>query len=149
MTGFAGAIEDAWERTPCPILLIGMDTPQVSVADLEAAAMTLLAPGVDAVLGLADDGGYWVIGSRHPVPGMFTGVPMSTDRTAASQLHRLDDLGLRCSPVRGTARRGHHLRRPRGGRARSPLLLRRSPASLRLHRRGAESCLRPSSDRRS
>ena len=97
----AGAIEDAWERTPCPILLIGMDTPQVSVADLEAAATTLLAPSVDAVLGLADDGGYWVIGSRHPVPGMFTGVPMSTDRTAAAQLHRLEDLGLRCSLVRG------------------------------------------------
>jgi hypothetical protein len=97
----AGAIEDAWERTPCPILLIGMDTPQVSVADLEVAATALLAPGVDAVLGPADDGGYWIIGTRRPVPGMFAGVPMSTNRTAAAQLHQLDELGLRCSPVRG------------------------------------------------
>jgi uncharacterized protein len=97
----AGAIQDAWERTPCPILLIGMDTPQVSAADLELAAEDLLSPGVDAVLGPADDGGYWVIGTRHPVPGMFAGVPMSTDRTAVAQRHRLGDLGLRCSLVRG------------------------------------------------
>jgi hypothetical protein len=97
----AGALEDAWDRTPCPILLIGMDTPQVSVADLELAAAALVSPGVDAVLGPADDGGYWVIGTRHPVPAMFDGVPMSTDRTAAAQLHRLDALGLSWSLVRG------------------------------------------------
>lgn len=105
-TGFfgdrlAGAIEDAWERTASPILLIGMDTPQVSVADLELAAATLLSPGVDTVLGPADDGGYWLIGTRRPVPGMFAGVPMSTDRTAAEQLQRLGALGLSCSQVRG------------------------------------------------
>jgi hypothetical protein len=97
----AGAMEDAWERTPCPILLIGMDTPQVSVADLELAAAALLSPGVGTVLGPADDGGYWLIGARHPEPGMFAGVPMSTDHTAAAQLRRLGALGLRCSPVAG------------------------------------------------
>ena len=67
----AGAIDDAWERTECPMLLIGMDTPQVTVTDLERAAAALLSPGVDAVLGPADDGGYWLIGLRSPAPGVF------------------------------------------------------------------------------
>jgi hypothetical protein len=92
-----GAIVDAWERTDCPVLLIGMDTPQVSVADLEGAAAALLSPGVDAVLGPADDGGYWLIGTRRPVPGMFAEVPMSTDRTAFVQRERLASLGLSCT----------------------------------------------------
>jgi hypothetical protein len=71
------------------------------VADLELAAAALLSPGVATVLGPADDGGYWLIGARHPEPGMFAGVPMSTDHTAAAQLRRLGALGLRCSPVAG------------------------------------------------
>jgi len=96
-----GAIVDAWERTECPVLLIGMDTPQVSVAHLEGAAAALLSPGVGAVLGPADDGGYWLIGTRRPAPGMFAGVPMSTDRTASLQRKRLECLGLSCTLVNG------------------------------------------------
>ena len=95
----AGAIEDAWERTGCPVLLIGMDTPQVCVSDLESAAAALLSPGVDAVLGPADDGGYWLIGVRRPEPGMFADVPMSTDHTASDQLRRLEALGLACRVI--------------------------------------------------
>ncbi len=97
----AGAIDDAWERTGCPVLLIGMDTPQVTVSDLELAAAALLSPGFDAVLGPADDGGYWLIGVRRPQPGMFAGVPMSTDHTASDQLRRLEALGLACRVIHG------------------------------------------------
>ncbi len=96
-----GAIVDAWERTDRPVLLIGMDTPQVRVADLECAAAALLSPGVDTILGPADDGGYWLIGTRRPVPGMFAEVPMSTDRTAFFQRQRLDSLGLSCTQIHG------------------------------------------------
>ncbi len=92
-----GAIEDAWARNGLPVLLIGMDTPQLEVALLESAAQALLTPGVDASLGPAEDGGYWLLGTRRPVSGMFAGVPMSTDRTAQVQLARLGALALRCS----------------------------------------------------
>jgi rSAM/selenodomain-associated transferase 1 len=95
----AGALDDAWERNGCPILLIGMDTPQVSLSDLVSAAAALLSPGVDAVLGPAGDGGYWLIGVRRPEPGMFAHVPMSTDHTAADQLRRLEALGLTCRVI--------------------------------------------------
>jgi glycosyltransferase A (GT-A) superfamily protein (DUF2064 family) len=42
---------------------------------------------VDAVLGLALDGGWWAIGMRPPDSDVFRGVPMSAVETGASQ-HR-------------------------------------------------------------
>lgn len=48
---------------PGPALLIGSDVPDISGATL-ARAFALLGRA-DAVLGPADDGGYWSIGLRH------------------------------------------------------------------------------------
>lgn len=75
-------------------LLVGMDTPQLTVAALARATTALLADGVDAVLGPAPDGGYWSIGLRRPGPDVFAGVPMSAPSTGAAQLRRLQGLGL-------------------------------------------------------
>ena len=66
----------------------------------------LLSPGVDTVLGPADDGGYWLIGIRRPEPGMFADVPMSTDQTASDQLSG-SKLGLDLSGHPRTPGRGH------------------------------------------
>jgi rSAM/selenodomain-associated transferase 1 len=95
----AGAIEDAYAALPVPVLLVGMDTPQLQPDHLDEAANALLADGTDAVLGLAEDGGFWIIGSRRPVPGMFTDVPMSTALTGTRQRARLGSLGLRCTEL--------------------------------------------------
>jgi uncharacterized protein len=84
----------AFALVPGPALLIGMDTPQVTAPFLAHAAARLPS-GLDAVLGLAADGGFWCIGLREPDPRVFLGVPMSTAFTGAAQLHRLDQLGLR------------------------------------------------------
>ena len=85
-----GALDDVGG----PVLVIGMDTPQVAAPLLATAASALLAPGTDAVLGPAADGGYWLIGVRAPQPGLFTGVAMSVDTTAYEQRARLRALGL-------------------------------------------------------
>ena len=72
------------------VLLIGMDTPQVTPALLEVDWQ-----GADALLGLSEDGGFWVIGLRDADPlAVFAGIPMSTGRTGAEQLARLLELGL-------------------------------------------------------
>ncbi|HEX4754026.1 MAG TPA: TIGR04282 family arsenosugar biosynthesis glycosyltransferase [Solirubrobacterales bacterium] len=84
-----------FSRCQGPTLLIGMDTPQVSPWLLEEAASSLLAPGIDAVLGHAEDGGYWAIGLRRPDPRAFAGVPMSVAETGARQQEALCGLGLR------------------------------------------------------
>jgi glycosyltransferase A (GT-A) superfamily protein (DUF2064 family) len=52
-------------------------------------------PVADATLGLADDGGFWLLGLRRPDPRLVTGVPMSTPHTGAAQLARLAGAGLR------------------------------------------------------
>jgi rSAM/selenodomain-associated transferase 1 len=84
-----------FSRCAGPTLLIGMDTPQVDAWLLEGAIASLGAPGTDAVLGHAEDGGYWAIGLRRPDPRAFAGVPMSVAETGSRQEAALRRLGLR------------------------------------------------------
>lgn len=90
----AAAYDDAWSLAPAPLLLVGMDTPQVAPALLADAAGQLLADGTGAVLGLAGDGGWWALGLRRPDASLLLGVPMSTDGTGAAQRTRLAGAGL-------------------------------------------------------
>jgi hypothetical protein len=92
----AAAFQDAQRCFDCPVLLIGMDTPQVSGQLLARCGAPLLGVGgPDAVLGMASDGGWWALGLRRADPSLLHGVPMSTPRTGADQLDRLVGAGLR------------------------------------------------------
>jgi rSAM/selenodomain-associated transferase 1 len=91
----AHALVDAWHEMRLPVLLVGMDTPQVTAAVLDRAVDRLLRDGTDAVLGPAADGGYWAIGVRHPRAEHVVSVPMSRSDTGARQLARLEACGLR------------------------------------------------------
>jgi uncharacterized protein len=91
--GLADRLAGAWLSMSGPTLQIGMDTPQVTSGILDDAADELLASDVDAVLGLAADGGWWAIGLRVPAD-VFTGVAMSRSTTGEAQLERLRELGL-------------------------------------------------------
>jgi rSAM/selenodomain-associated transferase 1 len=93
--GLGRRLDAAARAVAGPVLLIGMDTPQVTPRLLDDASARLSAPGVDAVLGPADDGGYWVIGFRTPPAGAFEGVAMSSADTGRQQRARLEALGLR------------------------------------------------------
>ncbi|MGK2950591.1 MAG: TIGR04282 family arsenosugar biosynthesis glycosyltransferase [Acidimicrobiales bacterium] len=97
----AERLTTVWRATAGPALQIGMDTPQTTAADLEAA-MVMLDDEADAVLGPAVDGGWWAIGFRRPVAGAFAGIPTSRSDTGARQRRRLEGLGLR---VAGLAER--------------------------------------------
>jgi len=94
------ALADAFTIAVRPTLLIGMDTPQITAAHLARAGEQLAAPGVDAVLGLADDGGFWALGLRRWVPGLFADVGMSRPDTGENQLIRLRAAGLRVGLLR-------------------------------------------------
>jgi uncharacterized protein len=91
----ATALSTAYARLPVPVVLIGMDTPQVTPALLEAALRPLVAGTADAVFGPAEDGGFWLLGLRRPDPRLVLGVPMSQPDTGAVQRDRLTDAGLR------------------------------------------------------
>lgn len=88
----AAACEDAFAGSALPLLLIGMDTPQLTVADLTSSARALLAG--TSVLGLAEDGGWWAVGLRAADREVFLGVPMSTAATGSAQETRMRRRGL-------------------------------------------------------
>jgi rSAM/selenodomain-associated transferase 1 len=94
------AFVDLLATCPEPILLIGMDTPQVTPDHLRVAGR-LLARRDDAVIGPATDGGYWLIGLAQLRPEAIIGVAMSTAHTGAAQRSRLRDCGyrIRSAPV--------------------------------------------------
>ncbi|MFI5634636.1 DUF2064 domain-containing protein [Streptomyces sp. NPDC051664] len=77
-----------------PALLIGMDTPQITAADLTPALSPDAWDGCDAWFGPADDGGFWALGLAAPDPDLVLGVPMSTPETGTVQRRRLVDAGL-------------------------------------------------------
>lgn len=84
----------AFDDVGGPAFLVGMDTPQITIEVVVDAVERLLAPGVDAVLGPAADGGWWAIGLRHADRRVFVGVTMSTATTCREQRERLGSLGL-------------------------------------------------------
>ena len=94
---FTERLADAWTyagRGPSArTVQIGMDTPHVRAADLDAAFVAVETPGVDTALGFAADGGWWVLAMRGADPGVFHGVPMSTPRTGLAQLAALEARG--------------------------------------------------------
>ena len=102
---------DLAEAAPGPVVQIGMDTPQVTPQSLASVVAKLDSDGngdgdgaVDAVLGPAPDGGWWVLALRdaaHAAP--LAGVAMSTATTYVDTRHALASSGLRVS-ITGTLR---------------------------------------------
>ncbi|MGL5859488.1 MAG: TIGR04282 family arsenosugar biosynthesis glycosyltransferase [Angustibacter sp.] len=80
----------AFEAARGPALLVGMDTPQLTGADLAVR----FTGSRDAVLGMAQDGGFWAIGMARPCPQVFPGVPMSVPTTGRVQRERLRQQGF-------------------------------------------------------
>ena len=99
-TRIAGAFRDATAGRPSSrAFLIGMDTPQVTAEILVDAIDALCAADTDAVLGLAEDGGWWGLGLRRPDDGLIHGVPTSTPHTGRDQHLRLTGAGLRVTAL--------------------------------------------------
>ena len=77
---------------PGPVLVVGSDIPGLGATHVRKALRLLGA--ADAVIGPAEDGGYWAIGfRRRPLPyGCFSGVRWSTPNARADTLAGLAGL---------------------------------------------------------
>jgi len=109
---------------PGPTVQVGMDTPQLTTADLHAVAEA--ASAGDAVLGPSPDGGWWVLAlSDASAAAVLAAVPMSRPDTfdctraaltAAGQTvrvgHELTDVDTahEAEQVADTLTEGHFLR---------------------------------------
>jgi rSAM/selenodomain-associated transferase 1 len=79
-------------------LLIGMDTPQLTAALLDGALRLLRE--ADAVLGPAEDGGWWALGLRDPGHAtVLRDIPTSTATTGERTYAALRRRGLRVAEL--------------------------------------------------
>lgn len=76
-------------------LLVGADSPTAPLALYRAALVAVADPRVDAVFGPAADGGYWLVGMRHPWPVLFDAIPWSTTGVMAATQRAAAAAGLR------------------------------------------------------
>src|SRR5258706_7425675 len=60
------------------VVVIGTDTPWMGAERVRKAFAELKAN--DVVIGPAEDGGYYLLGMRKFAPGIFRGIPWSTER---------------------------------------------------------------------
>ena len=74
--------------------VLNADSPTLPTAWLVRAAQRLLAPGPRAVIGPADDGGYWLLGMQVARPELYAGIAWSTADVAAQTRYRASELGL-------------------------------------------------------
>ncbi len=100
--GLAARLSAAFEDAAGdgPVLLVGMDTPQLTPTLLTSACAVLAsaasgAASPVAVLGPAADGGWWALGLTRGQPRLLEGVPMSVASTAAATRQRLVERGYR------------------------------------------------------
>lgn len=97
-------IGDVLDQIDGRVLLIGMDTPQLDPSLLQEL-LDAWPSDVDAWLGPATDGGFWLLGVEDPsVLGLargdlVRGVAMSRADTGVRQRARLDAAGLRVAEV--------------------------------------------------
>jgi rSAM/selenodomain-associated transferase 1 len=82
----------ALQRAPYAIA-IGADAPALPSRFLEAAREAL--ERADAVIGPADDGGFYLLGLRRCSEGLLAGLPWSSPETFAHTAARLRERGLR------------------------------------------------------
>lgn len=97
-TGLANSLPDAVEdllaRGYQGACLINADSPTLPTSLLTDAITSLHAPGDRVVLGPATDGGYYLIGLKHPHRHLFHDIAWSTERVYRQTSERAASIGL-------------------------------------------------------
>jgi rSAM/selenodomain-associated transferase 1 len=70
-----------------PVVIVGSDSPSLPRAHLHQALDALMEH--DVVVGPSEDGGYYAIGARVPVPELFADMRWSTPEVMPATLERL------------------------------------------------------------
>jgi rSAM/selenodomain-associated transferase 1 len=74
--------------------LINADSPTLPTSLLADAIRSLSGPGDRVVLGPATDGGYYLIGLKHPHRRLFHDIAWSTERVYQQTIERATSIGL-------------------------------------------------------
>ena len=76
------------------VLLVNGDSPTLPPRLLAQAIEALRAPGDRMVLGPASDGGYYLIGLKHPYQQLFARIAWGTETVARATCERAAEIGL-------------------------------------------------------
>ena len=76
------------------VLLVNGDSPTLPSRLLVQAIESLRESGDRMVLGPASDGGYYLIGLKHPHPRLFERIAWGTDSVARATCERAAEIGL-------------------------------------------------------
>ena len=76
------------------VLLVNGDSPTLPTRLLVQAVETLREPGDRMVLGPASDGGYYLIGLKHPHRHLFTQIAWGKETVARATCERAAEIGL-------------------------------------------------------
>lgn len=79
-------------RASAPGIVIGSDAPGLTAELLQQAAEAL--EDNSAVIGPADDGGYYLLGFREPAPFAFADMKWSTEKVFAETMARFAAQGI-------------------------------------------------------
>lgn len=92
------AFADAFREGACRTVIVGTDCPDLS-QDLLRDAFRHLATS-DLVLGPAVDGGYYLIGLRHPTPPLFDSIQWGSEEVLEKTISLAGNLALDVSLLR-------------------------------------------------
>jgi rSAM/selenodomain-associated transferase 1 len=97
-TGLANSLPDAVEDLIAAgyrgVCLLNADSPTLPTSVLIDAIASLRAPGERVVLGPSTDGGYYLIGLKHPHRHLFHDIAWSTERVYRQTCERAASIGL-------------------------------------------------------
>ena len=97
-TGLANSLPDAIEDLIAAgydgACLVNSDSPTLPTSLLTDAVTSLRAPGDRVVLGPATDGGYYLIGLKHPHRQLFHDIAWSTEQVYRQTAERAASIGL-------------------------------------------------------
>jgi uncharacterized protein len=74
------------------LVIVGADVPAIDADNLSRAFESLREH--DVVIGPALDGGYYLIGLRRPIAGVFEGIEWGAETVCADTLCRCEEMGL-------------------------------------------------------
>jgi uncharacterized protein len=96
--GFGGcllhAVQSLLAKGYASVCVLNSDSPTLPTSILTETAKLLARPGDRAVLGPADDGGYYLLGVKAAHAHLFADIAWSTDDVAARTMHRAREIGL-------------------------------------------------------
>jgi rSAM/selenodomain-associated transferase 1 len=88
------AVETLFARGHASVCVLNSDSPTLPTRFLRQAAAWLAEPGDCAVMGPADDGGYYLLGMKQAHAHLFAGISWSTSRVAAETRGRALEAGI-------------------------------------------------------